>query len=122
MRGHDGHRWFSRAYWTEVGVIPRWQLVAVYLLIAGGGVAGFHQSSGARDEIQQSRHEAVVRTCREQNARHNRTIKKLDSLIAREGNAARGRRARQRRDSTVALIDALVPKKNCKQRADALVG
>lgn len=132
MKPHNGHHWLSRAYWTETGVIPRWQLLAVYGIIVCGGLWGFHQADAQRDEIeaqairsdqriQESRRDAVIISCRQQNERHDRTIRQLDRNIAGLPRGPERLRARQRRDSTVSLIDALVPKTDCKQRAEMLV-
>lgn len=106
-------KWPSiKHYWTQTGVIPRWQLVTVYSLVIVLGVAGFLS-------IQDSRRDAIVRTCTEQNIRHDRTVAKLDHLIAKQPAEPD---AEQRRKSTVALIDTLAPKiKDCARRAERLV-
>lgn len=41
-----------RGFWTQRGVIPRWQLVLVYLLIVAAGAAGFSKTSAQQDDIQ----------------------------------------------------------------------
>ena len=121
MRPHNGHHWLSREYWTEVGVIPRWQLLAVYLIIVCGGLWGFYQNGEARDDIQESRREAIIISCEQQNERHDQTVRQLDRNIADIPPGPRKRRARVSRDHTVALIDALVPTTDCEHRADRLI-
>lgn len=97
--------------------------------------------SGTVNKIQQSRKDNTLIACRDQNARHDRTIITLDTgLLSAIGvrapnndsadaveertrvslAAVPGTRAdqlRQTHDFTVLLIDALAPKQNC----DALV-
>jgi hypothetical protein len=51
--------------------------------------------------------------CQGQNARHDRTIRELDAQIA-DLPQARRREAEARREGTVALIKALVPKRDCR--------
>jgi predicted kinase len=142
MNGHNGPSFFSREYWTEVGVIPRWQLLAVYSLVVGAGLAGFIDSNHRRDDlkeqsretaarlaeqtrsaaagIKESRRQAVIATCREQNARHDNTLAELDRQIM-ELPPARRARAERNRVGTEALIDALAPKQDCVARARRLV-
>lgn len=75
-------------------------------------------------QIQQSRRESVLSTCRETNLRHDRTIRALDRVLeaaSRNATVDERRDLQQRRASTVLLIAALAPKQNCKRRADRLV-
>jgi hypothetical protein len=133
MSGHDGYSFFSRAYWTEVGVISRWQLMAVYLLIIGVMLAGFVDSAKRREDlkeqsrdtavrleaqtrmaaadIKRSRRAAVVATCREQNARRDAALAVLYRQI--RDNAARA--------NAQGLIVALAPAQDCQARAQRLV-
>jgi hypothetical protein len=62
------------------------------------------------DQIQEQRREAVMRSCTEQNDRNQRTISELDRLLA---VSPRRPGAQERRDGTVALIQALVPRRDC---------
>lgn len=71
-------------------------------------------------DIQQSRRDSVLISCREQNSRHDNTVKTLDGLIS-SSPPERKTQARQSRAFTVLLIDALVPKRNCQQRVRQLV-
>lgn len=57
-------------------------------------------------------HENRVDVCRDVNARHDAAIRKLDDLIAELPKAQR-RRAAAGRKYTVALIEALTPRRDC---------
>lgn len=66
------------------------------------------EAAGAVESIQRSRFDL----CEQQNARHDATLRALDMQIAKL--PARERRvARARRAGTVALIDALSPRRDC---------
>lgn len=126
-------------YWTATGVIPRWQLLAVYVLVVAAGFVGFlsirsavnHANTVARenhrlalrassqaaqtkrlaDKIQAQRKDL----CADQNARHKRTIQTLNSILA-EFVKKHPDQAKQVRDSVrsnVLLINALAPKRQC---------
>ena len=72
---------------------------------------------------QSSREDSVRTSCLEQNARHDRTVKALDELLAgraREHTGPERRRIRQARANTLPLIDALSPRRNCEQRVELL--
>ena len=43
-----------RAYWTAKGVIPRWQLLLVYVTIVGAGVFGFASIQRSLDRGKQA--------------------------------------------------------------------
>lgn len=93
-----------RAYWTAKGVIPRWQLVAVYLLITGIGIAGFYSINQALDRIQQSRVEACDAAAdrnRDTKAEINRQIELLPE--------PRKTRAKQQAAATFGIINTLTP-------------
>lgn len=92
-------------YWRAKGVIPRWQLVLVYVLIAAATAIGFAQVNKAIDQVQASR----VRTC-DDNAQKNRdTVKELDAQIRKTTDPVRRARAIRNRDATIALINTLAP-------------
>lgn len=120
MSGHPKRRKDDGSYWRATGVIPRWQLLAVYVLIVAAGAAGFWQTSSvanraddfARD-VQSQRVVAIRANCQEQNQRHDDTIRTLDHLIARIPPGAGRDRALANRRGTVLLIDALAPKRDC---------
>lgn len=115
-------RFFHKRYWTATGVIPRWQLVAVYALVITVSVIGFasvrHQNAKTHRvaqraaalvvEVQRQR-KAV---CLDQNRRHDRTIAKLDFLIAHVPPRLR-KQAAASRAGNVTLINALAPRRNC---------
>lgn len=62
--------------------------------------------------IQQERAATAWRNCKDQNARHDNTIRKLDKILARVP-ADRRARAQSARQANVELINALAPKRNC---------
>lgn len=47
-----------KAYWTEKGVIPRWQLLGVYALVILVGVIGFNIVGSAADKATSAANEA----------------------------------------------------------------
>jgi hypothetical protein len=85
-------------------------LIAWAVIIAGCLIVAGYVIGSAPGQIQQQRAEAV--NCREQNARHDAAITELDRLI-RLLPLSRRARAVQGRDGTVALIEALAPKRDC---------
>ena len=71
--------------------------------------------------ITESRRDALRITCRQQNERHDETIRVLDERIAQLPDSQQVRAA-QSRQYTVALIEALSPKfPDCDARAEQLV-
>lgn len=73
------------------------------------------------EAIQDERARATLQACRAQNARHQATVKTLDRVIAGLPAGPRRQEATERRDGTVALIDALVPLRNCKKLVERTV-
>jgi len=78
----------------------------------------FWKAVDTTQRVQQSRVEVTRTNCLAQNNRHDATVRKLDQLIADIPPGARRRRAERGRASTVALIDALAPKRDCKAVVD----
>lgn len=123
-----------KRYWTETGVIPRWQLFAVYVLIFAAGFIGFLTLRGAVDKsnkatranhvlaVQAARQAATTKRltatiqkqrkdlCQDQNARRRSTIKRLN-LLTKQLPPSAERSLRRR--STIQLINALAPPRNC---------
>lgn len=107
-------RW--KRYWTATGVIPRWQLVAVYLAFATACAIGFEQQHEQSQAIQTQRAESIRRQCEDQNRRNKATIARLDlrlKQLEEKAGPVAAARARASRDFTVALIDSLAPPQNC---------
>jgi hypothetical protein len=100
LRGQRGLRVLILAWAT---------VVAIALPVAG------YMLASAPGEIQRERAEAIRVNCQEQNVRHDLTIRKLDELIDRLPPGRRKRRAVSNRDGTVALIEALAPKRDCER-------
>jgi hypothetical protein len=84
-----------------------------------------HEVQRVTEEIQASRAENVLSACREQNARHDAALGALDFLLAKAGRgvpAEQRQQLKQSRAFTAYLIEALVPKRDCKQRVKEQVG
>lgn len=96
-------------YWTAVGVIPRWQLVFIYGMIALICTYGFIKVNQAISDIQQNR----IEQCQAGNDRHDATIRQLNKEIAADPPARR-REAEANKAATIRLLNAAVPKKNCE--------
>lgn len=78
------------------------------------------------NEIQDQRRTTLITACAEQNARHDATILKYDTSIQAAIDAGlikgeRLQRARESRQFTVGLINALAPVRNCEARARRFV-
>lgn len=67
-------------------------------------------------QIQHSRQDSIRRACVEQNARYDGTVHALDQLIAnvKRTDPARAKRAGEGRASTILLISALAPRRDCR--------
>lgn len=91
----------------------RWYRDLWLLAISIVVVVGVFNAIGQGDDIQAQRRTSILAACREQNARHDDTIAKLDSIIA-DLPPSQKAEAEQRREGTVLLIDALAPKRNCR--------
>lgn len=108
---------------------PRWLVVlgvvAIPALPVAAWVVGGQVSDNTKisEQIQQSRTDATLSSCREQNERHDRTIHTLDLLLAQaiRRSPERAVQIRQSRASTVLLINSLAPKRDCEQRVHDLV-
>lgn len=72
-------------------------------------------------QINASRREVLIRSCREQNMHHDDTVRQLDKRIASLPAGARRQRAKQSRAFTLALIGSLAPKRHCIRRANRLI-
>lgn len=95
-----------------------WRLLAaVALLLAAGS---FLFSAYLYTRIQAERSHNIVSNCRDVNDRHDATIRKLDELVASRPVDERDR-ARRNRAGTVALLNAIVPKRDCAALVDRQV-
>lgn len=106
----------DRNFWTQTGVIPRWQLLAVYLTIVAAGVIGFWQTSSvanraddlARD-VRDSRMQAIITTCQQQNDRNAEIVRTIRDLNPRVKLGVAQR-----------FADSIAPRFDCKKRAKEL--
>lgn len=106
--------------------LRRWiVIVAVFAalgMIAGAG--GMISGQRTVQQIQREREVAIRVNCEDVNRRHDRTIRQLDALLAvrlRGASARERERLRASRQTTVLLIEALTPKRECVALARALV-
>lgn len=83
-------------------------------------VVSLENNAARIHQIQQERVESVLRSCRDENQRHDATIHRLDELIKRLPPEKRTR-AIQSRAGTVLLINALAPHRDCVTLARASV-
>lgn len=65
-------------------------------------------------QIQLERARNVLSNCEDSNARHDRTVAQLERLVEAIRDPVRRARAVQGMAGTVALIDALAPKRDCR--------
>lgn len=68
--------------------------------------------------IQAQRVNSVLTNCQDQNTRHDNTLTKLDAVIDGMPEGPDKARAKANQPSTVILIDALVPKRDCRKVLD----
>jgi MoxR-like ATPase len=72
-----------------------------------------HRLNHVVEQIQVERRRNTLHGCLDQNSRHDRTIQRLDKIIARLDTPEQRARAARGRASTVLLIDALAPHRDC---------
>jgi hypothetical protein len=105
--------------WTR-RVLLALGLVAVAVTIPLAAVVVAGTLNGNRDLIQQIQAERIRnirQNCQDTNARHDATIRRLHSLVERLPPGPRKVRAVQGMAGSVALIDALAPRRDCKALA-----
>jgi hypothetical protein len=96
--------------------LMRWLIVAVSLGTAVNSattVLLFRANAARVQQIQAERALSSFRFCSETNARHDATLEELDRLVAGLPRAQRVR-ARRGQAGTVALIEALAPRRDCR--------
>lgn len=140
MKPDTRARW--KAYWTRRGVIPRWQQFGAYVLIVAAGAIGFHNIGNAAEKANRATREsralalsakrqsaktaALARTiqrqrrefCKDQNDRHDATIRELDVQIQKlikAGVITKSELAQVKasKAANIALINALAPRHRC---------
>jgi hypothetical protein len=109
-----------RRYWSQRGVVPRWQYLLVYVLIVSAGVFGQFKTSRIANtanraviEIQRSRIDVARTQCRQQNERNRAAYLFLHELPA---DPKEPLRTPQEREALLrGFTDALVgPRQNCQ--------
>jgi len=119
----------------KVVTLHRWQLVGIFVLVVLSAVLAvmlvnheahvrtnenrkliLAQGRVLREQTHQ-RAEITYTTCLDQNDRHDKTIMRVDTLLAkaRARNTVTKEQVRQARASYVFIIEALAPHQNCKQ-------
>lgn len=73
------------------------------------------QASQLARAIQEQRRDSTLITCEDSNDRNHDATDQLDAIIAHIKDPERRARAQANRDTTVLLINALVPLRNCKK-------
>lgn len=91
------------------------------ILLALANVYLLNENGKRADEIQAERAAAVRASCEETNHRHDSTIAKLHELVAAIPQRQRRLAAQRNQASTVALIEALVPRRDCRNVVAATV-
>lgn len=130
----------SVAYWKQVGVIPRWQLVAVYTLVIAAGALGFQQTSKVAHraddlskqnkitatqaailtrEVARQRRDTILASCLDTNSRHDDVEREIIKLIPPDVDPAE--RAR-RVSSARRLAEAVAPKRDCNAVVEEATG
>lgn len=93
-------------------------IVAVVALTLAFAVALLAIALNARraQQIQAERAASTLKSCAEQNKRHDDTIRAIDDLIARSQPLSADRRPQSSpgRANTVLIIDALAPHRDCR--------
>lgn len=121
--------WVERAVVAQgIVLVVSMILIAGIPVIAPGGLIGANadratESKRVADKlalvvatIQQEREANIGRSCVDQNTRHDNTIRELDArleLASQTLSPAQRAQLEQSRDFTVALIDALAPRRDC---------
>lgn len=133
----------DRHYWTATGVIPRWQLLAVYGLIFAAGFIGFLSLRDAVDKANSAADQAKAasrsnralalsakRRAAEtkrltviiQNQRHDVCVDQNErrrttivklDMLIEKLPPVERTQARANRNANVQLINALAPRRNC---------
>src|SRR4051794_20595481 len=104
--------------WTRVSFGVLAMLVLIVLLGAVAAVVAIHENHNRIDDIQASRIDVALTTCRDQNARRTNTVKQLDVILAKRIKSAppaEAARLKMSRAFTILLIDALAPHQNCQR-------
>lgn len=124
--------WRQRLYWDlRLFGLPAWVRdlwtlgLTIMLVLALTGQQGQNDRTTAlAADIQRERASATFNGCHDQNVRHDRTIAKLHSIVAKLPPGRERRRAKRNIGGTVALIDALAPRQDCaalvKRRVQAV--
>lgn len=72
--------------------------------------------------VQLSRERSVITSCQETNERHDATLLEVKRQIEllEEAGDPRAKRARAGLAATVALVEQMLPRRNCERRAERL--
>lgn len=112
MSDLERRRWWQRQairFWGPVWARDLW-LLAITGVTVWALVVGFRQQR----QIQQERARATWMACVDQNHRHDTTVLRLRQLVAQIPAGRQRDRALHNVAGTVALINALAPKQDCR--------
>jgi hypothetical protein len=122
------------AAWRRSNRWVRWLLALLAVVqIATGITVGLLEADSSRTAgraqqlavaIQQERHDNLLQACQDSNRRHDKTLGRLQTVVADAEKRQPARKAEidASVSGTILLIDALAPKTaNCEARADAAV-
>lgn len=109
------------AAWTR-----RTSMILVLLFVAtlGVGVISIYllvENGNRTDDIQNERVATTLHACLDQNIRHDITIDRLNHIISQIKDPKQRARAEASEGSTIALIDALAPHRDCRAVVKAAV-
>ena len=70
-------------WWTATGVIPRWQLLLVYMLVVAAGALGIQSNRSAVDRINTERQRNAVAACARDSTQNQALLDFMAELGAR---------------------------------------
>jgi hypothetical protein len=87
-----------------------------------GVVVTFFFNADRVDQINEERAANIVRSCEDVNARNLAAVRELDRLLEQRSSNATPEQVERSRETTTALIDALVPRRDCGRLVRLQVG
>jgi hypothetical protein len=92
------------------------------IMNTAGIVTTFVFNADRVDQINQERAANILRTCEDVNARNAAAVRELDRLLEQRSSNATPEQVERSRETTTALIDALVPRRRCADLVREQVG
>ena len=97
-------------WWTATGVIPRWQLLLVYMLIVAAGALGIQSNRSAVDRINMERGRNTVAACVRDSTQNQALLDFMAELGAKPATL-----------DVAARFFATPPRAECERRAQQSV-